>query len=371
MCSCDCANCATAGERVRANPDGRTLRLWFTVAVILTILAAVVLILAPVRGAIAWAAFLAFLLLPLQRSLTGRFRGRATIAAGVLTGLAPFVLLVPLAMLGFAFAQQVGTLVRPLQAGGSLFDINALQDPAQHPQLARLAAWAQERFQFGPDAIHTYLVDAVKRYASTMAAAGGQIVLSAAGGFLRFFLMLFILFFLLRDGETAFMRLMRLLPLAPERRDTLLDRLAKVTRAVVFGAGLTAIGQGALVGIAFAIVGLPAPVVFGVLAAMLALLPVGGAAIVWLPGALWLISQNQLGWGIFLLAWGGFVSVADNFVRPALISRQTPVPTLLVFLGVIGGVAAFGFIGFIFGPVILVLATELLRFAEGSLERKD
>jgi predicted PurR-regulated permease PerM len=352
-----------------AGPDGRTLRLWFTVAVVLVILGATLMILAPVRGAIAWAAFLAFLLLPLQRRLTRRFGGRPSAAAGVLTGLAPFVLLVPMALLGMAFAQQIGTLVGPLQAGGNLMDLRFLQDHVNHPHLARITDWAQHRFHVGPEAMHTYIVEAVKRYASTLAAAGGQIVLSAAGGFLRFFLMLFILFFLLRDGESAFMRLMRLFPLAAARRDTLLDRLAKVTRAVVFGAGLTAIGQGALVGIAFAIAGLPSPVVFGVLAAILALLPVGGAALVWVPAALWLLSQGQVGWGVFLLAWGITLSTADNVVRPLLISRQTPVPTLLVFLGVIGGVAAFGFIGFVFGPVTLVLATELLRFAEGSLER--
>ena len=75
--------------------------------------------------------------------------------------------------------------------------------------------------------------------------------------------------------------------------------------------------------------------------------------------------------GIFLLFWGGVVSISDNFIRPMIISRYTPVPTLLVFLGVVGGVGAFGPIGFIIGPVILVLATELLRFAEGSLTRSD
>lgn len=344
--------------------DNHPLRLWFTVALLLAILAGVAMILAPVRGAIAWAAFLAFLFLPLQRRLTRRFGGSAAAAAGVLTGLAPVVLLVPLSLLGLAFAQQVGTLVGPLQNGGNLFDLEVLRDPVGHPRVARLAGWASQQLNLGPDAIHGYLVGAVKRYATTMATAGGQIVMSAAGGFLRFFLMLFILFFMLRDGEAAFLRLVKLLPLETTRRDALLDRLARVTRAVVYGAGLTAIVQGTLVGIAWAIAGLPGPVVFGVLAAVFALLPIGGTALVWVPGTLWLLMQDRLGWALFLLAWGVFVSVIDNIVRPALISHQTPVPTLLVFLGVIGGVAAFGFIGFVFGPVLLVLATEVLRFAE-------
>jgi len=91
--------------------------------------------------------------------------------------------------------------------------------------------------------------------------------------------------------------------------------------------------------------------------------------VIWVPGVLYLAATGKVGWAIFLLAWGGVVSVSDNFIRPLIISRYTPVPTLLVFLGVIGGVGAFGPLGFILGPVILVLATEMLRFAEGTASR--
>jgi predicted PurR-regulated permease PerM len=111
--------------------------------------------------------------------------------------------------------------------------------------------------------------------------------------------------------------------------------------------------------------------VFGVAASVLALLPFGGAAIVWVPGMLYLLAIGKIGWAVFMLVWGVFVSTADNFIRPVIISRYTPVPTLLVFLGVIGGVAAFGALGFVIGPVMLVLATELLRYAEGSMSRQD
>jgi len=89
------------------------------------------------------------------------------------------------------------------------------------------------------------------------------------------------------------------------------------------------------------------------------------------PGVLYLFATGSIGFGVFLVLWGLVVSVSDNFIRPVIISRYTPVPTLLVFLGVVGGVGAFGPIGFIIGPVILVLATELLRYAEGSLARGD
>jgi predicted PurR-regulated permease PerM len=103
----------------------------------------------------------------------------------------------------------------------------------------------------------------------------------------------------------------------------------------------------------------------------MALLPFGGAALIWAPAVVYLLATGSIGWAIFMLVWGGVVSVSDNFIRPVIISRYTPVPTLLVFLGVIGGVAAFGLLGFVVGPVILVLAIELLRYAEGSIARSD
>lgn len=350
--------------------DGRTLRQWFTVAVILAVLVAVAMILAPLRKSIAWGAFLGFLLLPLQRRLTRRLGNSPNAAAAVLTGLAPVVLLVPLGLLGVAFAHQIAALVAALQANSALWSLASWQDPQVHPGVAQFLVWTEQRFHISAQEIHQYIVSAVQRYARVAAAGSGQILLDAAGGFLRFFLMLFILFFMLRDGAAWFSRLTELLPLEPPRRRQLLERLARVTRAVVYGCGLTALGEGILVGVAFAIAGLPGPVVFGVLAGLAALLPVGGTALVWVPAAAWLLFADSLGLGIFMLAWGAFLSTADSFVRPAIISHQTPVPTLLVFLGVIGGVTAFGFIGFIFGPVILVLATEMLRFAEGSLARR-
>lgn len=348
----------------------RNLRRWATVLVILIVLYACVLILKPMRMPLAWAAFLAFLLQAPQAWLTRKV-GRRGLAAGIITGLTPIAIIAPLLLIGFAFAQQVSQLVQNLQGHPALWDLQSWQDEAQHPRVAHLFAWVRDRFSVSAQDVHDTLSDGITTAAKAMAAASGQIFLNTAGAVLRFFLMLFILFFTLRDGQIWFQRATALLPMRPASRTALFTRLAKVTRAVVYGCGLTAAVQGLLVGIGFAIAGLAGPVVFGVLAAVLALLPFGGAALVWVPGALYLFGSGHFGWGIFMLVWGGVVSVSDNFIRPVIISRYTPVPTLLVFLGVVGGVSAFGPIGFIFGPVILVLATELLRFAEDSLARHD
>ncbi|MEO7773766.1 MAG: AI-2E family transporter [Steroidobacteraceae bacterium] len=350
-----------------SHTDYRFLRRWFSLAVLAAVFLAVGLILQPLVMPIIWAAFLAFLLQPLQVRLTRRFKRRGSAAAGVITALTPIAILAPIALLGLAFAHEIQLILAKLQDNPAIWDLQTWQDPSKYPRIAQLWTMAQERFSISAADVQGWLVTGTQTGLKSLAGFSGAFVLGAAGTVLRFFLMLFILFFMLRDGAAWFRRAILLVPMQPSRRAALFDRLARVTRAVVFGAGLTAMAQGLLVGIGIAIAGLPSPVVLGVLAGLSALLPFGGAAIVWVPAAVYLFATHSYGMGIFMLVWGAIVSISDNFIRPVIISAQTPVPTLLVFLGVIGGVAAFGPIGFIVGPVLLVLATELFRFAEATL----
>jgi predicted PurR-regulated permease PerM len=349
--------------------DSRTLRRWFAVGIVLVILWAVWMVLKPMRMPIAWATVLAFLLYPLQQRLTLALGGRRSAAAGIITGLTPIAIFVPLTLIGIAFAQQVAGIGAALQQNPDFFEVSRWLDPSQHPRTAQLADWASRRFDLNLADLPRILRSNAQEWAGMLAKSSGALFLNTAGAVLQFFLMLFVLFFVLRDGSLWFARVAVLLPLTRSKREALFTRLGKVLRAVVYGAGLTALVQGALVAIGFAISGLSGPIVFGVLACVMALVPFGGAAVIWLPGALYLLATGHFGWGVFMLAWGGIVSVSDNFIRPMIISRYTPVPTLLVFLGVVGGVAAFGLLGFIVGPVILVLATELMRFTEGSIDK--
>jgi predicted PurR-regulated permease PerM len=196
--------------------------------------------------------------------------------------------------------------------------------------------------------------------------------LGALGTVADFVLTLFLLFFFVRDGAAMLNVGRRLIPMRAAQRDELFQHLDAVTRAVVIGTGLTALIQGTLVGIAFAIVRLPSPVVFGVIAALLALLPIGGTGLVWVPAAIVLAVQGKWWQAIFMMIWGALlVSLVDNFVRPLLISGRAPVATLTVFIGVLGGVATFGMIGLFLGPVTLALVIALLRFAVTVRRRKE
>jgi predicted PurR-regulated permease PerM len=183
-------------------------------------------------------------------------------------------------------------------------------------------------------------------------------------------MMLFLLFFLLRDGRSILARLTGFIPMEPRPRGQLLGYLGDVTRAVVFGSVATALVQGVFVGVGFAIIGLPSPLVFGVLATIAAFLP-AGSAIVLVPAILYLVFAGRWGAGLFMLAWTAGVAIIDNILRPFLTARQAEVSTLAVFVGAIGGASAFGILGLVIGPVLLGFIAALLKFAEKGVVGSD
>ena len=173
--------------------------------------------------------------------------------------------------------------------------------------------------------------------------------------------MLFALFFLLRDGSAIGRQVRDLLPLPDRERDRLITDTRDLVIASVGAGLLVAAVQGAIGGLAFWLLGIQAPVIWGVAMAMCALIPVVGTAIVWVPTALWLIFQGDIGRSIILILVGVVgIGMVDNVLRPLLLSGRTSASGLVIFLGLLGGVSAFGFIGLVLGPIVLVTAGSLL-----------
>jgi predicted PurR-regulated permease PerM len=322
--------------------------------------------LAPLAGPIVWALTLAFLLAPVQRTVARRLGDRPSAAATLITLLTPVVLLLPLATLGIMFVRQVDTLVERVRSLPPMLQGSVLMQVETWPVVGPGARWLRENLSISTEQLVSSATEAAQSALKGLATAGGGVVLGAVGTVLGFFVMLFILFFLLRDGREMRQAAIRLIPLQAARRDAILTLVANTTRAVVYGTGLTALAQGALVSIGFAIADLPSPIVFGVLAAICALLPAGGAAVVWGPAAAWLFLDGEWGYGVFMLVWGAIVSVSDNLIRPIAIRSHAEVSTLAVFVGVVGGVAAFGTIGIIAGPVLLTLIVSLLGYVDSA-----
>jgi predicted PurR-regulated permease PerM len=320
-------------------------------------------IIQPFLGPIAWALFIGFLLQPTQDRLTRFMRGRSSASALSLTILVLILFLGPLTALAIAFARQATELAGRLQAWVGGPQGTTLRHIDQIPVIGSLLEWLDDNLEITAAMVQTWLVEGGRNLFQQLAGYGGTAFLGAVGTVLAFTVMLFILFFIIRDGRAIARLGSTLVPLPAERREALAERLASVTRAVVRGTVLTSVIQGTLLGIGFAVVGLPAPVVFGVLAAVLSVVPFGGTALVWVPALATLMIQGSYGQAVGILVVGVIVSSVDNFVKPLLISGRSPLPTLAVFIGVLGGLAAFGFIGLFVGPVVIALVLALIEFA--------
>jgi predicted PurR-regulated permease PerM len=296
-----------------------------------------------------WAAVLATVFSPLQRRYVARLGGRRSLAAlaTMLTILG--LIVVPLFLVGVAVSREAVYLHDQITSGAI-----DLQAPLRF--LRRMTPLASDYLAgFGVD------VDGLVQRLSTSAIAVSQFIASRALGIgqdvLRitalFFLMLYILFFLLRDGSQLVATLIRVLPLGDGRKRQLLAKFADVSLATIKGTLVVGVVQGAIGAILFWVLGIPAPVFWGSLMAVFSVLPAVGPGLIWLPAAVILLGMGQIVKGIVLIAAGVLViGLVDNVLRPVLVGRDTQMPDYLVLLATLGGLAIFGVSGFVIGPVI-------------------
>ena len=253
-----------------------------TVAAILAYVLFVIL--APFAGPLLWALFIAFLLHTLHTRLTIRLRNRPNLSAGLLVALAFVMLIGPLTALSAAFAAQVGDLLDWAQSLLSTQGRVRYQRLADVPIVGPVLNWIRGTFGIRNSQIEGLVSQGMNHIPQLVAGVGGQLFIGALNTLLGFVVMLFMLFFFIRDGHIMVAIARDLIPLEAERRQHMIDHLAAVTRAVVFGTGITILIQGAVVGLAFAFTGLSSPLVFGV-GRVLSAVTVGGTALVWIPHA--------------------------------------------------------------------------------------
>jgi predicted PurR-regulated permease PerM len=343
----------------------------FSIGFALVLLYLLWLIFRPFVGPILWAGLLAFMLFPVNAVLRSRLRGRKGAAALLLTLAVLFGVIVPTVFLGTLFGKQVAELAGKVSALGARYQIEKPMDLFRIPMLDRAVRWIDAKTPVTAVEVQQWLVDASKTALDVALASSKVLLLGALGVFASLLLMLFILYFFFRDGDEMAAEFLGVLPVPAGRKARLVEHLSSVTKAVVYGSLLTSLVQGALIGLAFEVCGLPSPVVFGVIAAIASLLPVGGTAFVWVPGAIVLAAQGRWAWAVVLAAWGALiVGSADNVLRPFLISGRAEISTLPIFFGVLGGIGAFGPIGMFLGPVVVALALAVVRFASEEPARE-
>jgi len=346
-------------------PSDRFATRVFGLAVLALLAYALLLIFRPFYGPVVWALLIAFLLFPVVRRVRRAVGNRHGLAAVLVTLGVVLGVVLPTGVVAAAFGGQAVELGQRLTSLAQQYRIRGAEDLTQIPVFGDVVKWVDERIPASAADVQAWLIQSLQSILHFVLAHSGDFVVGAFGVFGSLSLMLFVLFFFVRDGDAMASRAIRLIPMDPKKKERLVRHLGDVTRAVVFGTLVTALVQGFLIGIAFWITGLSAPVVFGGLAFIASFIPFVGTALVVAPACLYLLTQGVVWKTVFMLVWGVVVAgSADNFLRPALVSGRAQIGTLTAFFGVIGGIAAFGMIGLFLGPVFLALVLALIEFVE-------
>jgi predicted PurR-regulated permease PerM len=355
---CDHDDGRDAAER-RGPPHGdmyRTDRL-IGLAILIALVVGCLLVLRPFVTALLWAVILTYSMWPLYARVKDMTGGRSTLAALLMILAIALCLVVPFVIVVASLADNASQLIDALRR---LFE-QGLPEPPQWLRDLPLVGDRLATYWGGLVHDHDRLVEALR---GTLGAA--RTVFLAAGrymgtGVLQLILSVLVAFFLFRDGEAAASRVQRAASrIAGPGARYLLEVAGQTVHSVVYGILGTALAQGVLAGIGFRIAGVPGASLLGLATFFLSVLPIG-PPLVWGAATIWLYLQGAMGWAVFMALWGLFVvSAVDNFLKPFIISRGSSLSFILVFLGVMGGVLVFSFIGVFLGPTLLAVGYRVL-----------
>jgi len=330
------------------------LHHWTFVALVVAVSLAFGWVVAPFYDAIIWATILAVLFAPLQRRLRARLGQRQTLAALCTLAIVLLMVILPVTLVAVSFVQEVRTGYVKFQTGE--LEISAYLERMQSILPSWLTSYLEGLGLTDIRGVREKLAGWLSQAAQFIAARALVIGENAFAFILNSFIMLYLLFFLLRDGGALARRVRDAIPLQQDLQVMLVGKFAEVIRATVRGSVMVALLQGALGGLVFWFLGIQAALLWGVVMALLSLVPAVGAGLVWAPAAIYLIATQQVWQGIALIAYGVLViGLADNILRPILVGKATRMPDYLVLISTLGGIAAFGISGFVTGPLIAAL----------------
>ena len=304
----------------------------------------------PFLPALAWALALAVMFTPFQRWLESKLK-HPSLAASVSVLVVGLIVAAPVTFVGqrliMESARGAEIINTKVESGEWRRAIEA------QPRLAPLAGWIERKVN---------LPGTVKDLATWLTTTAGSIVKGSVVQVIGFCLTFYLLFYFLRDRRAALQSLRSLSPLTQAEMDRLFGRVGDTIHATIYGTLAVSAVQGLLGGLMFWWLGLPAPLLWGVVMGLLAVVPVLGAFVVWIPAALFLALEGSWGKALILTLWGGIVVAGiDNVLYPILIGNRLKMHTVLAFISVVGGLILFGPSGLILGPVALTITTVLLE----------
>ena len=311
-------------------------------------------ILLPYAGAIFWGVILAIVFAPVYRWVLAKTKGRATLASILVLLLIVVMVILPLSLISGALVNQAASVVEMVRAGditvagffGKVMDV--------------LPGWVVnllDRFNLTDLAsLQDKLTAGASQVSQAVAVKAINVGMYTFDFLTSLGILLYLLFFLLRDGAALTARIRAAIPLSRKYKQRLFNNFTTVIRATVKGNILIAIAQGALGGLIFWFLDVRAALLWGVLMAFLSLLPAIGAALVWAPVAVYFLATGSIWQGVTLIAFGVLViGLVDNLLRPVLVGKDTRMPDYVVLLSTVGGMALFGLHGFVIGPIVAAM----------------
>lgn len=306
------------------------------------------------HGAVFWGMVLAILFSPLHQRLLRKMPGRANLAALCTLGLCMLIVILPLSFLSLSLVHEATLLYEQIRSGqfSLQHQFNKLIQALPSWLVTLLDQWKLTTFK----ALQLKLNALAGQLAQLIAGQALILGQNALQFLVSFALMLYMLFFLIRDGHRLLASIANALPLEKKYQKALAAKFSTVIRATVKGNVMVALAQGTLGGIIFWVLDIQAAVLWGAVMAFLSLLPAVGAGLIWMPVALYLLLTGEVGQAVALASFGvGVISLVDNLLRPLLVGKDTQMPDYLVLLSTLGGLSLFGLAGFVVGPMIAAL----------------
>jgi len=344
-------------------------RIFFSVVAV--ILAGLVfylgyLIIRPFLIPIIWAFVIGATLYPIYEYIVRLLKGRKMLASFIMLLLVVCGLAIPILIIAASLANEVISAYRYLE---QKLLTGQFRTPYDIPLLNNILAFVNKYFEIPSFDFKKAILENVRIISSFLVSKSSQIVINFSSFLLNFGLILFTLFFVFKDGYRLLDKLKSLIPMPDSYRDNVIGQLHKTLVATIYGGVVTALIQGILGGIGFAIAGLPSVVLWGVMMAFFSLIPMVGAGVIWVPATIILLVQQAWIKAIFLGLWGALVvSLSDNFLRPYFVGERVDISPVILMFAILGGIQAFGIIGIIIGPLVVSVVIAIINIYELEID---
>jgi predicted PurR-regulated permease PerM len=342
---------------------GKTLGQWALLGSFFIILYYCFRIMEPFLMPIFLALILSTLLTPLYESLIKRFHFSPSISAMFVCLALTLAIVLPILMLSVSLATEAGSVYSSLQDPETSAKLQLWLNPNTSPVLQKVESWLPASMHFRDFDIGDKLGAKAQEIIAGVLAFTAEVASEAFNFLANYITMLVVLFFLLRDSKYFAERVREVSPLSDSEENLFVDRFRTVARATVVGTLATSAAQGLLSGIIFLVLGLPNPILWGSLTALMSLVPMAGTALVWIPWTIYLLLTGS--WVralIFLVLQVIAVGGADNILRPMLMEGKIKMHTLVIFFSLLGGITYFGILGIFIGPLVFAIAIAFMEF---------